>query len=171
MAHRIHLIGGPGSGKSYIAAKLASAYGVATYDLDELFWDRHAANYEVRADPTQRDQALSILVEQEVWVIEGVYHRWVTPSFGRAELIIVLTPSVWLRDWRIAKRFALRRLGKVPSAKHETVRALWRLIRWNHRYDQEQLVPARRLIASLGKQAVECKTVAEVWAAVASGPS
>jgi adenylate kinase family enzyme len=171
VAHRIHLIGGPGSGKSFIAAKLAAAYGIATYDLDDLFWDREAGNYGVRADPKQRDQVLAVLVRQDAWVIEGAYHRWVMPSFVRAELIIMLTPSVWLRDWRIAKRFALRRWGKVPSTKHETVSSLWQLIRWNHRYDQEQLVPARRLIAGLGKQAVECKTVTDVWVALADGPS
>jgi adenylate kinase family enzyme len=171
MAQRIHLIGGPGSGKSFIAAKLATALGVATYDLDDLFWDRKAGAYGVRADPQQRDQALALLVRQDAWVIEGAYHTWVTPSFARADLIIVLTPSVWLRDWRIVKRFAVRRLGKAPSVKHETVSSLWQLIRWNHRYDQEKLVPARVLIEALGKQAVECKTITEVWAALADGRS
>jgi adenylate kinase family enzyme len=171
VAHRIHVIGGPGSGKSYIAARVAAVYGMITYDLDELFWDRGAGTYGVRADPKERDRALALLSMQEAWVIEGAYYTWVTPSFVRADLIIILTPSVWLRDWRIIKRFALRRLGIALSAKQETVRALWQLLRWNHRYDQETLTPARVLIESLGKQTVECKTVSEVWAALASEQS
>jgi adenylate kinase family enzyme len=171
VAHRIHVIGGPGSGKSTLAAQLATAYGIPTYDLDELFWDRQASTYGVRADPTQRDHALALLTMQEAWVIEGVYYKWVTPSFVRAELIILLTPSVWRRDWRILKRFALRRLGIVRSAKRNTVRSLWQLLRWNHHYDQDELTPARLRIASLGKPAVECKTVSAVWAALAGEPS
>jgi adenylate kinase family enzyme len=165
--HRIHLIGGPGSGKSFITAKLAAAYGVAAYDLDDLFWDRAAGTYGVRADPKRRDQALAALVMQDAWIIEGAYHAWVTPSFMRADLIIVLTPSVWLRDWRIIRRFVLRVRGKAPSPKQETLSSLWQLIRWNHRYDHEKLVPARVLIESLGKQVVECKTVTDVCAALA----
>ena len=55
--------------------------------------------------------------------------------------------------------------------KHETVSSLWQLIRWNHRYDQEKLVPARVLIEGLGKQALECKTVTDVWEALADEPS
>jgi hypothetical protein len=104
-------------------------------------------------------------------VIEGAYHTWVTPSFVRADLIIMLTPSVWLRDWRIIKRFVVRHLGMAPASTHETVSSLWRLIRWNHRYDQERLVPARELINGLGKQVVECKSIREVWGVLSYQPA
>jgi adenylate kinase family enzyme len=53
--HRIHVLGGPGSGKSFVAAKIAASYGIAAYDLDELFWDPAAPTYGVRADPEKRD--------------------------------------------------------------------------------------------------------------------
>ena len=36
---KIHIIGGPGSGKSYIAKKLSTLYNIKAYDLDDLFWD------------------------------------------------------------------------------------------------------------------------------------
>ena len=35
-------MGGPGSGKSYIAGKLGAQLGVAVCNLDELFWDSAA---------------------------------------------------------------------------------------------------------------------------------
>jgi shikimate kinase len=34
---RIHIIGGSGSGKSTIRAKLAAEVGIPVYDLDDLF--------------------------------------------------------------------------------------------------------------------------------------
>jgi len=81
---RIHILGGPGSGKSYIAAKITAAYGIEAYELDDLFWDPTAPPYGVRADKQWRDQALAALVEVDTWVIEGAYYSWLTPSFERA---------------------------------------------------------------------------------------
>src|SRR5215467_6970387 len=114
---RIHLLGGPGSGKTYIAARIAAALDIQAYDLDDLFWDPSAPTYSVKADQEKRDQALAALVMQEAWVIEGAYYKWLTPSFERADLIIILTPSVWLRDLRVVKRSALHLLGKSTLRK------------------------------------------------------
>lgn len=160
--HRIHILGGPGSGKSFAAAKIAAGCRMAAHDLDELFWDR-TAPYGVRADPQQRDQALAALVKQEAWIIEGVYYKWLTPSFDRAEIILLLSGPVWVRDWRLLKRFVLRRLGRSPS-KRETFASLFNLLRWNHSYEKRELGPARELLAGLNKRPVECRTLAEVWA-------
>src|SRR5690348_6159519 len=96
---RIHLVGGPGSGKSYIAARIGATYGIAVYALDDLFWDPTVPAYGVRADREARDQALASIVARDAWVIEGAYYKWLAPGFARAELIIVLNPSVLVRDW------------------------------------------------------------------------
>jgi adenylate kinase family enzyme len=161
---RIHVLGGPGSGKSTVAAKIAAALGTPVYDLDDLFWDDTAPTYGTRADPQKRDQALEAIAQQETWVIEGVYFKFVTPSFERADLIIILTPSVWLRDWRLVKRSTLRILGRSPAKKKETFGSLVRLLKWNHAYDTNVLVPARALLTQLGKSPVECRTPADVFA-------
>jgi hypothetical protein len=150
-----------------VAGKIAASSGMAAYDLDELFWDSAAPTYGVRANPQKRDQALAALVRQEDWVIEGAYYNWVTPSFERADLILLLTPSVWRRDWRLLKRFALQRLGRSSSRKRETFASLVGLIRWNHTYDQHVLLPARVLLARLNKHPIECRTLAQVLAVVA----
>jgi adenylate kinase family enzyme len=55
---RIHIIGGSGSGKSTVRAKLAAEFGIPVYDLDDLFWDNPAPAYDTQADPARRDQAL-----------------------------------------------------------------------------------------------------------------
>jgi adenylate kinase family enzyme len=36
---RIHIIGEPGSGKSFLPAALSRRLGVPAYDMDNLFWD------------------------------------------------------------------------------------------------------------------------------------
>jgi adenylate kinase family enzyme len=164
---RIHLIGGPGSGKSYLAAKITAAYGITSFALDDLFWDASAATYGVRADPHTRDQALAAIVARDAWVIEGAYYKWLTPSFERADLIIVLNPSVWLRDWRIMKRFAVQRFRQAPSKKKETIPSILSLMQWNHTYEKNQLRPTCAVLARLNKRPVECRTVADALAVLA----
>jgi adenylate kinase family enzyme len=166
---RIHLIGGPGSGKSYVAARISATFGITSYALDDLFWDSAAATYGVRADPGERDQAFADIVAQDAWVIEGAYYKWLTPGFERADLIIILNPPVWLRDWRIVKRSALQLLGMAPTNRKETIASIFTLLRWNHTYERTQLLPARVLLAGMKKSPVECRTLSHIFAVLAEG--
>lgn len=165
MKPRIHIIGGPGSGKSYAAFALSARLGVPAYDLDDLFWDRSAPNYGVRAQTAVRDQQLAAIVARDGWIIEGVYYGWLTPSFAAADRIIALTPSIWVRHWRVMNRFVLRKFGRMPSKKEESLADLWRLLRWSHVYDLQHLSPARAAVTALGRTWVECRTLEEVSAA------
>lgn len=133
---------------------------------DDPFWDHHADHYGVRTSAEEREQGLAKILERESWIIEGVNYGWVSHSFEAAEKIMLLTPSVWLRDWRILKRFLKRKAGLVLSKK-ESLRDLWQLIVWNHGYDSKQLQRARQLILHLRHKIVECKTVSEVLRAMA----
>lgn len=164
MKPRIHILGGPGSGKSYLAAKLANHFGIPAYDLDGLFWDQTTSCYGIRANPAKRDQQLASLVAHDGWVIEGVYYQWLAPSFKLADVVFVLTPSIWIRHGRVIRRFILRRFGKVPS-KHESFADLWRLLRWSHAFDANNLIQARKFITAHERTPVDCKTFDDVMAA------
>ena len=159
---KIHIIGGPGSGKSYIAKILSEQYSLPILDLDDIFWNNRSDTYGVKADADERDQALNAFLEQEGWIVEGVYYHWLARSFKEADLIIALTPSVLIRDWRILKRFLKRRLGVIPSKKKETFKGLRELITWNHRYDGNNLAQARKFVTDLGCETVDCKDVETV---------
>jgi adenylate kinase family enzyme len=92
MFRRAHIIGGPGSGKSYAAKHLATRLEIPAHDLDNLFWDRAAETYGVRASQIDRDARLLEITQQDAWMIEGVYYHWLKPSFERADTIFVLSP-------------------------------------------------------------------------------
>jgi adenylate kinase family enzyme len=155
---KIHILGAAGSGKSYIAGLLSRTYGLSVFDLDDLFWDNRAGGYGVMADAEERDSALETILEQEAWIIEGSYCRWVFRGFEEAEIIIIMTTPRWLREWRIVRRFLQRKLGLIPSKKRETLRALWRVLKWNHRYETNSLPFAYDLIKLLERKAVHCRT-------------
>ena len=170
MKPRIHIVGGPGTGKSYTAIELSGRFGVPVYDLDDLFWDRSAPGYGVRADAIARDQRLASIVAQEGWIIEGVYYGWLAPSFDAADVLIALTPPIRVRHWRVIRRFVLRRFGRIPS-KDESLADLWRLLRWSHAYDARHLVEARASVRARGRELVECKTLEDVLAATSRLPA
>jgi adenylate kinase family enzyme len=162
---RIHIIGGPGSGKSYIAGKLAARLGVPVCNLDDLFWDPAAPRYGVRAEVVERDRCLAEVAAGDGWIIEGVYYQWAAPSFARADVIIVLTPGIWLRHWRVVRRFMLRKSGRL-SGKHESLTHLWQLLRWSHAFDRSQLVRAHQFLTEHGHTWAVCKTYDDVLAAI-----
>src|SRR3989344_635044 len=85
---RTLIIGNSGSGKSWLAQRLAERLQVPWTDLDRIHWlsDEHSI-------PRPRAEALAmarVAAEQERWVIEGVY-GWIA-----SELLPRTTTLIWL---------------------------------------------------------------------------
>ncbi|HVT90620.1 MAG TPA: hypothetical protein VHD56_17325 [Tepidisphaeraceae bacterium] len=170
MPRRIHIIGSTGSGKTHIAGILSRKLSIPAFDLDDLFWDRTSPTYGVRAAENVRSLKLMEIVARDEWIIEGVYHQWVGASFDRAEIIVALVPSAWLRDFRIIRRFINRKLGLIPS-KRESLHDLWQLLRWNHGYDHDNYPRAIAFIRERNRTVVECKSIHDVLQAVGADAS
>ena len=62
---KIHIIGGPGSGKTFLAEKFFKELGVRHYDLDDLQWDNQSDSYGVKRSPDERDRLLADVLNQE----------------------------------------------------------------------------------------------------------
>jgi len=147
---KIHIIGGPGSGKSYLAKKLERELHCPMLDLDNIFWDNNSEFYGTKMDPDARDMKLNKFMENSNYVIEGVYYKWLIPSFEVADIIVILNPNVILRTFRIVKRFILRKLG-LEKGKNEKLKNLTNLIKWNLGYESTSLLPARELLRDNNK--------------------
>jgi hypothetical protein len=46
-------------------------------------------SYGVRALDADRNARLMSITDKATWIIEGVYYRWLRPSFERADMIFV----------------------------------------------------------------------------------
>lgn len=142
---KIHIIGGSGSGKTYISEKLSKTLDIEHYDLDELYWENSNGTYETKCDINKRNENLERILSKESWIIEGVYHSWLQDSFSKADIVFILKPSVFKRDYRIIKRFVKRKVGLLPS-KGDSIKRLIDLIIWNHKYDKKNLKEAEVMV-------------------------
>jgi adenylate kinase family enzyme len=136
---RVHIIGGAGSGKTHAARIISEKLGIRAYDLDNIFWDNTDKSYNQKAIPEVRDQKLKEILLKESWIIEGVYFKWLKESFQKSDVIILLMPNYAICTLRIISRFIQRKIGIMPSKKKETIKGLIELIKWNQRYNKEDM--------------------------------
>ncbi|OMD47479.1 hypothetical protein BSK51_25060 [Paenibacillus odorifer] len=136
---RIHIIGGSGSGKSYIAALLSDKLGIPHYDLDDIFWDQQSSEYGVKTPENERDRQLTEIIGLDSWIAEGVYRSWVGPSFAAADKIVVLMTPLSVQEERIWKRYEERIVNIAPNKKRETLEGIHNLLAWNKDYNLTKL--------------------------------
>ena len=99
-ANRIHIIVGPGAGKSTLALRLGKRLGVEPHKLDDIAFNPRSW----RANPLSiRLKDIELIAAQTIWITEGVYLWWTDHLLTLADLI------VWLD---IPMRVAL--LRKIP---------------------------------------------------------
>lgn len=151
---KIHIIGGPGSGKSFLAEKLSKELGISHFDLDDLQWDNKSASYGVKRSPEERDRLLNDVLSHNDWIIEGVYYAWCQQCFADADRIYVLNVPRYKYRYRIIRRFVRRKLG-LEKGKKENLKSLRELLKWADKYQKVNLVEIRKLLIPYSDKVIE----------------
>ena len=82
---RTLVIGNSGSGKSWLASRLAAATGSSATDLDEIVWV--PGGYGVKRDEHLAVELVRRVAQQPSWVIEGVYGWLAQEAVGCASAL------------------------------------------------------------------------------------
>ena len=126
---RIHIIGGPGSGKTTLARQAAARLGAPCYELDVVGYEGGAGAerpLEVRlADVRQ-------IAMQPAWVTEGIFLGWTDELFKAADRIVWLDLPWRLVGWRIFLRHVKAELR--GNNRHSGWLKLYRFMQWSRRY-------------------------------------
>ena len=124
---RIHITGGPGSGKTTAGRRIATELHLPFHELDQipidLDWDMARAAEENTAER---------IAEQDAWLSEGAYFGWAQPLLDRAELVVLLD-----LPWRVASYRIITRYFKAELARNNQHHGLGRLKSfwtWSRRY-------------------------------------
>ena len=151
---KIHIIGGPGSGKTFLAEKLSAQLGIPHYDLDALQWDNTSLSYGKKRDSLKRDALLREILQKDDWIIEGVYYAWCGQCFADADRIYLLSVPRYQYRYRIIRRFVRRKLG-LEKGKKETLKSLSDLLKWADKFQRTNLVEIRKLLKAYPDKVIE----------------
>ena len=135
---KIHIIGCSGTGKTYFAKRLSNKYNIPHYDLDNIYWDNSSQKYGIKTEIEKRDKLLLNILEKDVWIVEGIYYKWLEQSFKNADIIYILDLPKYIYKFRIIKRFIQRKL-KLEIAKKETLKSLLDLLKWTDKFQNEDM--------------------------------
>ena len=150
---KIHIIGCSGSGKTYLAKKLAEKYNIPHFDLDDIQWDNTRNNYGTKMPVEKRNALLAEILSNPQWIIEGVYYGWVQKSFQDADTIYVLDMPRYLYTFRIIARFIKRKLG-LQKGKKETFKSVYKLIQWTETFQKKNMPEIKRILSEYSNKVI-----------------
>ena len=142
---KIHIIGCSGSGKTYLAKALSEKYNIPHFDLDDIQWDNNAEGYGTKRPLEERNALLQEILNNNEWVIEGVYYAWVQQSFDEADKIYVLDMPRYLYKSRIIVRSIKRKLG-IQQGKRETLKSVYNLLKWTETFRNKNLKEIKTIL-------------------------
>jgi|SRR6266851_2789790 len=100
---KIHILGGPGSGKTTLGECLSSRFHVPHYDLDQIGWKLN--------DMAEYIDTAFALAKQPGWVTENIGVIWTDPLLYQADCIVLLEVSWPVVAWRILRRHISKSLA------------------------------------------------------------
>lgn len=158
---KIHIIGCSSSGKTYLAKELSEKYNIPHFDLDDIQWDDNADGYGVKMPIEKRTELLNNILENDSWIIEGVYYAWVGKCFEDADKIYVLDMPKRVYTYRIIKRTIKRKLG-LEKGKKETLKSVYKLLKWTDTFQNKSMPEIRKILSAYPEKTVWVRNRKEV---------
>lgn len=131
-ALKIVIVGNSGSGKTWLANRLAARSRSSVIHLDQIFWQPDGFNR--KRSPMEIEQLIDASKKSESWIVEGVFGELAAKYLDEAELLI------WLDiDWQTcnARLQARGSESKRHMNREQSDKGLRDLIEWaSHYYDR-----------------------------------
>ena len=174
---RIHIVGGPGSGKTMLATRLGELLHVPVFDLDAIAYEGGAGR---RRELALRRSDAQRIAQTLGWVTEGIYLWWCESLGERADRI------VWLDvPWRVAVYRILRRhmmLSLAGTNRHPGLKQLARFAWGTRRYYLSAALPpaddnddgavtratTETWLRSFDTKVIRCRTASDTDEAIAA---
>jgi len=127
LVKKIHIIGAPGSGKSYLGKELSKLLKIPYANLDKLYYGHSDKNKEFKK-----------IISKSKWIIEGHWHDWVKEGFEKSDDIIFLDLSVFRREFNLFKRL-IKRTFKLEKGRKLGLKDFLEIIKLNHQWNRNKV--------------------------------
>ena len=131
---RIHIIGGSGSGKTFISKKIGELYKLQVIDLDKIEWV-NINGISKKRNIKEKKQLLKEELKNNNIILEGVYFDWCEQSFEESDYIFFINTPLFIQQFRIIRRSIRRKLGIEQGHFKETLKSVIDLLKWNIKYN------------------------------------
>jgi adenylate kinase family enzyme len=126
---RTVIIGNSGSGKTWLAERLASASGAPIIHLDEVYWQE--GGFDVARPEREVAALINSAVRGMSWIVEGVFGDLASRFLAQADVLL------WLNTpWAECKRRLEERgsQSKAHMNREQSERGLQELLVWASAY-------------------------------------
>jgi adenylate kinase family enzyme len=130
---RTVIIGNSGSGKTWLAKRLAEKKATRVVHLDEIFW--LPGGFDKKRDPSEVLRIVEAASSANEWVVEGIYGHLASQFLASASCL------VWLElPWSLCQqRLELRGSeSKSHMGREQSAAGLLELIQWASNYTTRQ---------------------------------
>lgn len=127
---RIHIIGGPGAGKTTLSCQIAALLDVPVFELDEVAEAGPAPDFRMQRPLAQRLAEVERIVALPGWITEGSFLWWTDALLRAADVIIWLDPP---RRVALTRLLARQRREHLRELRGQTTpRAILQTLRHSH---------------------------------------
>ena len=126
-----------------------------------IYWDNSSEKYRIKTEIEKREKLLKNILEKDVWIVEGIYYKWLEQSFKDADIIYILDLTKYIYKFRIIKRFIKRKL-KLEISKKETLKSLLDLLKWTDKFQNENMKEIIKILKKYKEKVYFVKSKKEI---------
>lgn len=158
---RLVVLGPPGAGKTWLAARISRLLDLPFYDLDDLYWLPGWG----RPNPAEWARIQEEVTDGESWVVAGNYQPTVELRMRRADAAVIVDPGPAACVRRLITRSARIYLGETellperlrPDGRTRAHKGLARIAVIALHYRRDALPQTRSLAARYGVPVIELR--------------
>jgi len=136
--YRLHIIGGPGSGKTHLSRLLGDVLCIPVYELDLIAGEGDAPEFHPTRPLPERMERVAEIAKEHAWITEGAFLWWTEPLLHNATAIIWLDPPRHRAVVRLVQRYVIEVVHEARRQprllRHPHLRPFARFVLWSWRY-------------------------------------
>ena len=134
---KVYIVGIVASGKTTFAKKLSIEANIPFYELDCVVYVK-TNNGRYKRTPEEQMEELRRIDDLGDWIIEGTYRESCKCLLDMSDEIIFLDPPLWLRKYRILKRFIKQQLHLEACHYKSNLTMLKMMYKWTNDFERNR---------------------------------